>query len=261
MSDKGHIIDNAVVINQEMLANGIYSMWLETEAAKNAKAGQFISLYSGNGATLLPRPISICEISEDKKSLRIVYRVVGKGTSEFSTYSKDQKVKVLGPLGNGYTLKDKKAILAAGGIGIPPIVELAKELKNTYDCEINIVVGYRDSELFLIDELKQYGNVFVSTEDGSVGTKGNIMNAISEKNITADIIYACGPMPMLRAVKAFAVEKNIEAQISLEERMACGIGACLGCVAKTKEKDHHTHVNNTRICTDGPVFEAREVEI
>lgn len=255
-----HKMENAVVIRQEVIATGIYSMWIKTEIAKSARAGQFVSLYTSNGATLLPRPISICEISDDRTALRLVYRVVGKGTREFSGLLSDETVKVLGPLGNGYTLKDKTAILAAGGIGVPPIVELAKELKKQYGCMLNIVVGYRD-EIFLLDELKQYGEVFVSTEDGSFGTKGNIMDAIREHNIEADIIYACGPMPMLRAVKEYAVSRDIEAQISLEERMACGIGACLGCVCRTKNRDEHTHVNNTRICTDGPVFEARDVEI
>lgn len=256
----GHKMENAVVIKQEAIATGIYSMWIKTEIAKSAKAGQFVSLYTSNGATLLPRPISICEISEDRTSLRLVYRVVGKGTREFSGLLSDETVKVLGPLGNGYTLKNKTAILAAGGIGVPPIVELAKALKKQYGCRLNIVAGYRD-EIFLLDELKQYGDVFVSTEDGSFGTKGTIMDAIRENSIEADIIYACGPMPMLRAVKEYAVSKDMEAQISLEERMACGIGACLGCVCRTKNKDEHTHVNNTRICTDGPVFEARDVEI
>ncbi len=255
-----HKIEYAVVMSQETIAAGIYSIWIRTQMAEQARAGQFVSLYTSNGATLLPRPISICEISEDKTALRLVYRVVGKGTKEFSGLIEGEKVKVLGPLGNGYTLKDKTAILAAGGIGIPPIVELAKELKQQYACKLNIVVGYRD-ELFLLEELKQYGEVFVSTEDGSFGTKGNIMDAIRENHIEGDIIYACGPMPMLRAVKEYAVLKDIEAQISLEERMACGIGACLGCVCKTKHKDEHTHVNNARICTDGPVFEARDVEI
>lgn len=257
----GHVIENAVIVRQEEVATDIYSMWIKTTAAKKAKAGQFVSLYSSNGALLLPRPISICEISDDKTALRLVYRVVGKGTHEFSVMNSDEHIKILGPLGNGYTLKSKTAILAAGGIGIPPIVELAKRLHSDFGCKLNIVVGYRNSELFLIEELRQYGEVFISTEDGSVGTKGNILDAINENHIEADIIYACGPMPMLRAVKNFAIAKNIEAQISLEERMACGIGACLGCVCKTKEKDAHTYVNNARICTDGPVFEAREVEI
>lgn len=255
-----HKIEQAVVIRQEMIATDIYSMWVKTNIADTAKAGQFVALYSANGATLLPRPISICEIDKENKALRIVYRVVGKGTDEFSKLSAGDLVKVLGPLGNGYTLKDKTAILAAGGIGVPPIVELAKELKEKYDCKINIVVGYR-TELFLVEELEKYGQIFISTEDGSVGTKGNIIDAINENGVEADIIYACGPMPMLRAVKNFALDKDIEAQISLEERMACGIGACLGCVCKTKEKDEHSNVDNARICTDGPVFEARDVEI
>ena len=255
-----HVMEQATVISQERISTGIYSMWIACDLAKYAKPGQFVSLYSGNGAHLLPRPISICEIKEDKTALRLVYRVVGAGTDEFSKLQSEDKIKVLGPLGNGYTLKNKKAILAAGGIGVPPIVELAKTLKKEFNCELNIVVGYR-SKLFLYEELKQYGNVYVSTEDGNFGTKGNIMNAIAEHDIQGDIIYACGPMPMLRALKVYAEEHDIEAQISLEERMACGIGACLGCVCKTKEKDHHTNVNNTRICTDGPVFDARDVEI
>ena len=149
-----------------------------------------------------------------------------------------------------------------GGIGIPPMLELAKELSQSGSAtEINIIVGYRDSKLFLKEDLEKYGNVYIATEDGSVGIKGNVMNAIEENGLQADVIFACGPMPMLRAIKGYAEEKGIEAYISLEERMACGVGACLGCVCKTKEVDHHSHVNNARICTDGPVFEAREVEI
>ena len=103
--------------------------------------------------------------------------------------------------------------------------------------------------------------VVVATEDGSLGTKGNVIDAINANNIEPDVIYSCGPMPMLRGIKNWAEPKNIKAYISLEERMACGVGACLGCVCKTKEIDHHSHVNNARICTDGPVFDSREVEI
>ena len=111
------------------------------------------------------------------------------------------------------------------------------------------------------EDLKQYGNIYVATEDGSAGSKGNVMDAIWENKLQADMIMACGPMPMLRAIKKYAEENGIEAYLSLEERMACGVGACLGCVCKTKEVNHHSHVHNARICTDGPVFEAREVDI
>ena len=111
------------------------------------------------------------------------------------------------------------------------------------------------------EEFEANGEVYIATEDGSVGTKGNVMDAIREAALEAEIIYACGPAPMLRAIKAYAAENQIECYISLEERMACGIGACLACVCKSKEKDAHSNVHNKRICKDGPVFLATEVEI
>lgn len=207
---------------------------------------------------MLPRPISICEAAKATKAIRLVYRVVGEGTREFSRLAPEDQIKIMGPLGNGYTLSDKKAILVAGGIGIPPMLQLAKELKRV---EKTIVLGYRDSQTFLKDELERYGRVVAASEDGSVGVKGNVLDAIREEGIEGDIIYSCGPTSMLRAVKAYAEEKGMEAQISLEERMACGIGACLACVCQSKEVDGHSHVHNKRICKDGPVFDAQEVEL
>ena len=254
--------ENAVVISQEMLADGIFSMWLRTEAAQTAVPGQFISMYTNDGTKLLPRPISICEIDKENSALRVVYRVTGEntGTKQFSEAKAGDTIPVIGPLGNGFPLEKaegKKAFLMGGGIGVPPILELAKQL----NCEKQIVMGYRDSNTFLKEQFEENGAVYVSTEDGSVGTKGNVMDAIRENGLTADIIYACGPTPMLRAIKNYAESNGIECYISLEERMACGIGACLACVCKTKEKDHHTNVHNKRICKDGPVFLSTEVEI
>lgn len=246
------------VNSQKKLADGVYSMWLSVGSmADEAKPGQFISVYSNDSSRLLPRPISICEVDTEFRALRIVYRVVGEGTKEFSKLRAGQQVRIMGPLGNGFFLKDKRAILVAGGIGIPPMLELAKQL----DCEKTIVVGYRDAQTFLSDELALYGDVVIATEDGSVGTKGNVLDAIRENNIEGDVIYSCGPTPMLRALKAYAAENHIECQISLEEKMACGIGACLACVCKSKEKDEHTNVHNKRICKDGPVFYAEEVDL
>ena len=255
--------ENAVVISQEMLTDGIFSMWLRTEAAKMAVPGQFISMYTNDGTKLLPRPISICEIDKENGALRVVYRVTGEntGTKQFSEAKAGDVIPVIGPLGNGFPLDKadgKKAFLMGGGIGVPPILELSKQLTN---CEKQIVMGYRDANTFLKEQFEENGAVYVSTEDGSVGTKGNVMDAIRENGLTADIIYACGPTPMLRAIKNFAEENGIECYISLEERMACGIGACLACVCKSKEKDHHTNVHNKRICKDGPVFLSTEVEI
>ena len=111
-----------------------------------------------------------------------------------------------------------------------------------------------------MDEFKQQGRVYVATEDGSAGTEGNVLDAIRENGLDAEIIYACGPMPMLRAIKAYAEENDILCYISLEERMACGIGACLGCVCKTKDVDAHSNVHNKRVCKDGPVFRMDELD-
>ena len=255
--------ENAVVHSQEQLADGIYSMWINTEAAKDAKPGQFISMYTIDGNKLLPRPISICEIDKENGRLRVVYRVTGPktGTEEFSKLKAGDIIPVIGPLGNGFPYEKaegNKVFLMGGGIGVPPILELAKQM----DCEKKqIVVGYRDAQTFLKEEFEQNGELYISTEDGSVGTKGNVMDAIRENALEADMIYACGPTPMLRAIKQYAEENGIECYISLEERMACGIGACLACVCKSKEKDAHSNVNNKRICKDGPVFLSTEVEI
>ena len=247
------------VISQKALTSDVYSLWLDVgEMVKNVKAGQFVSLYSKDGSRMLPRPISICEAAKATKAIRLVYRVVGEGTREFSRLAPEDQIKIMGPLGNGYTLSDKKAILVAGGIGIPPMLQLAKELKRV---EKTIVLGYRDSQTFLKDELERYGRVVAASEDGSVGVKGNVLDAIREEGIEGDIIYRCGQTSILSAVKAYAEEKGMEAQISLEERMACGIGACLACVCQSKEVDGHSHVHNKRICKDGPVFDALEVEL
>lgn len=254
----------AIVASQKEIAPMIYDMWIGTSLAKIAKPGQFICVYTKDSSKLLPRPISICEVNEEKTMLRIVYRIAGAGTAEFSTYKTGDEIDILGTLGNGFPVEAAKGkvFLMGGGIGIPPMLQLAKALNTVLAKEdIQIVVGYRDAKTFLKEDLEKYGTVYIATEDGSVGTKGNVMNAIEENGLAADMIFACGPMPMLRAIKKFAEEKDITAYISLEEHMACGVGACLGCVVKTKEVDHHSHVNNARICTDGPVFEAKEVEI
>ena len=155
----------------------------------------------------------------------------------------------------------KRVFLIGGGIGIPPMLQLSKEIKKAGQayCELS-VLGYRN-ELFLNTDLEKYSQVYVATEDGSAGTKGTVLDAIKEKGLSGDVIFACGPMPMLRAIKEYAAANNMEAYISLEEHMACGVGACLGCVCKTKNVDAHSHVHNSRICTDGPVYNAEEVEI
>ena len=283
----------AVVVDQNALGSGIYDLTLKTKnIAKAAKAGQFVSVYSNDKSKLLPRPISLCGIDRDEDTIRLVYRVTGEntGTEEFSKLVMGDRIRILGPLGNGFTVEPgKKAFLIGGGIGVPPMLQLAKDINsgvvqtsgdvdtNTQEkgqteekqinghgkkiCDMNIIMGYRDENTFLLDEFKEQADSFVATEDGSVGTKGNVIDAINENGLEADVIYACGPMPMLRALKAYAMEHDMECYVSMEERMACGIGACLACVCKTKDKDAHSNVNNKRICKEGPVFNAKEVEL
>lgn len=255
----GKVKLTAKVVSQEALTEDVFSMWIQVdEIAKAAKPGQFISVYTRDASKLLPRPISICEIDRALGRLRIVYRVVGAGTEEFSVYQAGDEITVMGPLGNGFPLevKGRKAFLIGGGIGIPPMLELAKEL----DCEKQMILGYRDV-LFLNQEFEPYGTVCVATEDGSAGTKGNVIDAIRANGLEADVMFACGPTPMLRALKAYALEQGIECWLSLEEKMACGIGACLACVCQSADVDEHSQVHNKRICKDGPVFRAEEVEL
>lgn len=251
----------STVIEQKMIADGICSMWLDAkEIAVQAKPGQFISVYSNDKSRVLPRPISICEIDREKGTLRIVYRVVGKGTEEFSKAEAGDSFEILGPLGNGFPIeeaKGKKVLMIGGGIGVPPMLQTAKEIEG----EAIIVSGYRNQDLFLKEELESAGTLFIATEDGSVGTKGNVVDAIRENQIEADMMFACGPKPMLRALKDYALEKGIPCWISMEEKMACGVGACLACVCQSKDVDSHSRVHNKRICKDGPVFLSTEVEL
>lgn len=249
------------IISQDLLAPDIYSLWLSAdEIAAQAKPGQFISVYCNDSGRILPRPISICEIDRERGALRIVYRIAGKGTAEFAGMEPGETLEILGPLGNGFPMEEirgKRVFLMGGGIGIPPMVQTAREA----EADVTVIAGYRNSDIFLKEELAANGRLVIATEDGSVGTKGNVLDTVRENSLQADVIFACGPTPMLRAIKAYALEHQMICYLSMEERMACGIGACLACVCKSKEVDHHSNVKNKRICKDGPVFLSTEVEL
>lgn len=253
------------ILENRELADGVFSMWIEAgDLALEAEAGQFVSLYTEDRTLLLPRPISICEIDKENRRLRLVYRVVGRGTLAFSRLLEGGEVSVLFPLGRGFDLGQagSSALLFGGGIGIPPLLEVAKCLFEN-GVKLTSVLGYRNRDVFLTEEFRQYSEVIIATDDGSLGFHGTAIDAAKElslaeeKSVTS--IYSCGPLPMLRGVKAYGEEKGIVTFVSLEERMACGIGVCLGCVCETKEVDAHSHVKNTRICKDGPVFLSSEV--
>ncbi|MCR5099315.1 MAG: dihydroorotate dehydrogenase electron transfer subunit [Lachnospiraceae bacterium] len=237
------------------------SLWIEWDGRASVVPGQFINVYINDPARLLPRPISICDVTD--RGLRMVYRITGEatGTAELSGYQAGETIRITGPVGNGYPLDDimgKKTVLMGGGIGIPPMLYLTKKLVG--GC--TVILGYRDSNTFLMEEFENAGaKVFVATDDGSVGTHGTVIDALRESGIEPEVLCACGPKPMLAGIKAYSADHGIPAYISLEERMACGVGACLGCVTSTTHTDPHSHVKNARVCVDGPVFLSDRVEL
>ncbi len=224
--------------------------------ASHVVPGQFCMVKTRDNSyqdPLLRRPFSINRVKED--NIHILYRIVGKGTQYMSNLSKGDKIELLGPLGNGFTLKkDTKNILVAGGMGIAPISFLATRLPNPKDSIILIGAANRD-EIFDVDYLKRLGiNLLIATDDGSLGKKAfvtdllrDLLNNLYKKRENI-MIYSCGPYPMLKALANICKEFNIRAQVSMEAKMACGIGLCLGCVISGKDEKF------LHVCKDGPVF-------
>lgn len=247
----------AVVLSNNCIQQGIYDIVLKCpEIAAMAKAGQFIELYPDNGVNLLARPISICEICGD--TLRIVFQVVGKGTELFSQLKSGDNVRILGTCGNGYALKSGSALLVGGGIGVPPLYETAKQLIASGN-KVTVVLGFRSGS-FLADEFEKLGaEVHIATDDGSEGFKGNVVDLIKAKDLKADNVYSCGPKIMLKFLSQYCEGQGMAVQVSMEERMACGIGACVGCVVKIKDDMADDGWTYKKVCKDGPVFDSREV--
>lgn len=248
----------ASILKNSLLIDNIYEMIISAkEIANEAKAGQFVQLYTGQSDMLLPRPISICEIDRNQGTLRLIYQNVGKGTAFFSNLKVDDEIKVMGPLGNGFTIDNgtyANHVVVGGGIGVPPLLQLAKELKGN----VSVFIGARSNPI-LVKEFEELGaKVYVATDDGSVGFKGNAVELVKSISPDMDVIYSCGPKIMLKFVAKLAQEHNIKSQVSMEERMACGIGACVGCAIKIKNTNdgNWTHL---KVCKDGPVFFGDEV--
>ncbi|MCD8089752.1 MAG: dihydroorotate dehydrogenase electron transfer subunit [Clostridiales bacterium] len=242
------------VVKNERLAEGIYDLKIRLpKIAPLAACGQFVEVYPDNGANLLSRPISICSIEGDV--IRLVFQVVGKGTKIFSELKEGDEIRVLGPCGNGYPIvKASKYILAGGGIGVPPLYETAKRLREMG--EVEVFLGFRSGS-FLTEDFERLGvKVHIATDDGSVGFKGNVVGLMESLDAKGDVIYSCGPKIMLKYLAKFGEGRGIPTYVSMEERMACGIGACVGCVLKIKSGDGYEH---KKVCKDGPVFDSREV--
>jgi len=247
-----------MIISNTQIGENIFSITMELpEVARKAVAGQFVQVYLPKGEHLLPRPISISNVDGD--TVTLVYHVVGAGTEFISTLQEGETVKVLGPLGNGFTQNGnlKKVALVGGGIGTPPLLQLLKELKTKNpNIEVDVYLGFR-SKSILIEEFKKLTeNVYIATDSGEEEFKGNAVDLIKEKNIDYDEIFSCGPNVMLSNLASYAETKNIKCQVCMEERMACGIGACVGCVIKIADGDTFIY---KKVCKDGPVFDSNKV--
>ena len=246
-----------IIAEKTAIAREIYSFTIVCpEVAAAACPGQFVHIRA-KGFTLR-RPISICGIDKEKGTLRIVFEVRGEGTSEIAKLNKGELIDMLAPLGHGFTVDNSfnKVILIGGGIGTPPMLPLAK----IYGSKAAAISGFRNaSAAILQDDFRSTGaETILCTDDGSAGIHGFVTQPLAELAEKGGInaVYACGPMPMLKNVAKICREKGIFCEISLEERMACGIGACLGCACRTVRNDEEYFAH---VCKDGPVFNAEEV--
>jgi len=258
---------DAKILTHKNLENDTYALELQApEIAAQAKPGQFVMMYLDKGELLLPRPISICNVNETKTAITLVYITVGAGTKTMSQWPVEHTVKLLGPIGNGFsfsTIPDKGTVaLVGGGLGVPPLLFLLKELVHK-GIQADVYMGFRQKSALVryfennipIGQALESGDegpysIYVATDDGSQGQKGTVMDILQPKQY--DTIFSCGPIPMLKALSQYASTKGIPCQVSVEERMACGLGACKGCVVKTL-------VGYQLCCEDGPVFDSQEV--
>ena len=257
----------AELVDKQQLKKDLFKFSIKApNIVKNSKQGNFIEIrVSEQTEPFLRRPISIYNLDRDNGVLEFIFQVKGKGTEILSKKEVGDLIDVVGPLGYGtFKYEDYQNIaVIGGGIGIFPLYELAKCAKND-NKTVNTYIGFRNQDLVVLEEeFKQVSNnLILTTDDGSYGKKGFAINFLEEdiNNGKIDSIFACGPLPMLKAVQKLASDKNIPCQISLEEKMACGLGVCLGCAVKTasssKENPEYLHV-----CKAGPVFNSKDVEI
>lgn len=244
--------ENMTIESNQEVAHKIYEMVLKGKLVKAmSEPGQFLHIKTKRDDLILRRPISIASI--DDGTVTILYRVVGLGTENFAQLEVGESLDVLGPLGHGFEIshiaEDDEVLIVGGGIGVAPLYELGKQLKYM-KAKITFVLGFANKDdCYYIDKFEELGRVIVTTDDGSYGIKGHVGNGIG--NVKPTSVYACGPLPLLNFVKnEFSECKHV--YLSMEERMACGMGACHACDTKDKKK---------RVCYDGPVFNAKEVEI
>lgn len=258
MMEQKPSIEQMEVIAQRQLTPTIYELQLRGALVqKIQETGQFVQVQIPQGEHLLRRPLSISSWDKEEQILRLIYRTVGQGTKVLSTLRTGNQLNVFGPLGHGFPIEQRKAkekvLLVGGGVGLPPLYQLAKEL-NHRAVEVTCIIGAaNEKEHFYIEEFKKISQVILTTDDGSLGLKGHVGQALDELSLASfSAVYACGPKAMLKTVEQ-AFSTLDEVYLSLEERMACGLGACYGCVVASPDG------GQKKVCSDGPVFKKGEV--
>ena len=253
------ILEKMKIVSQNEIAKNIFELVLHGELVGTMKeAGQFVNVkVSDTSEPMLRRPISICNIDHAKKHLTLIYRAEGSGTKLLSTKQTDDYVDVLGPLGTGFDLDEipsaSTVLIVGGGIGVPPMYEVASRLKATGHKVISVLGFSSKRDVFYEEQMGEFSDVYVATMDGTHGTKGTVMDVITTHNIDFDYILACGPKVMLKVLDdTFSPSKK--GFLSFEERMACGIGACYACVCQLENG------KQARVCKEGPVFRLGKVK-
>lgn len=247
-----------LVIENEPIARHIYQVTLRGATAGKIQApGQFVTIRCGDGWEMpLRRPFSVSSWNADEGTLSLIYRVEGKGTRWLAERGPGERIDVFGPLGSGFSLTGKagrSVLLVGGGVGVPPLYGLARALHER-GADLDIRLGFTSrAEAFLMEAFEAIGATKVATNDGTLGHAGLVTDLIHGEP-SWDAFYACGPVPMLRALQSLFSETGIEGQIALEGRMGCGIGACLACVYPSRLSGGHV-----KVCCDGPVFPFEEV--
>lgn len=237
--------NNALIKKNEKIAPDIYAMELSSDISPLVQAGQFVQVQVPG--FYLRRPISVSET--DGQKMTLIYKVVGQGTDAMHAMKTGEMINLFGPLGNGFPILEKDVVLIGGGVGIPPLVETAKQYRAKGQ-HVTAVLGFNTKEqIFLEKRFAELGcDVLIATMDGSCGIAGTVIDAMEAGHVSKEFVEACGPLPMLKAVS-----QECHGYISLESRMACGIGACMGCVVKDDQGE------SKRVCKDGPVFEIGKV--
>ncbi|WP_323702646.1 dihydroorotate dehydrogenase electron transfer subunit [Mammaliicoccus sp. Dog046] len=246
------------VVSNKQIADAIFELKVQGELTNNMKMpGQFVHIKAGTGTEhMLRRPISICEVDRETQTFTMLFRREGLGTEMISQLKAGDSIDIIAPLGNGFPVEEAQdtALLVGGGIGVPPLYELSKQLNKKGIKTIHVLGFQSAKDAFYVKEFEALGETYVATVDGSLGTKGFVTTVIDELSTPFDIFYSCGPKAMLKALTEQLSE--VRGYISLEERMGCGIGACYACVCHTNEDNGYV-----KVCTDGPVFEKGAVII